>query len=73
MAIEVAPGGSKTVYARFGVWYNADQDRIHLTIPGSGWFHSTVSNDPASKRYHPNLFKKLRRLLEQEGRWPSSD
>lgn len=71
MTIEPAPGGSKTVYARFGVWYDEDQRMIHLTVPGSRWFHTTVSNEPASRRYHPNLFAKLRRLLEQEGRWPS--
>lgn len=43
---------------------------IHLTIPGSGWFHTTVSNNPESKRYHPNMFKKLRRVLEEQNRWP---
>ncbi len=71
MTIEPAPGGSKTVYARFGVWYDEGQRMIHMTVPGSGWFHTTVSNEPGSRRYHPNLFAKLRRLLEQEGRWPS--
>jgi hypothetical protein len=71
VAIEVAEGRSKTVYARMGVWYDSGERMIHMTIPGSGWFHTTVSNNPESKRYHPNLFKKLRRLLEQEGRWPA--
>jgi hypothetical protein len=58
------------VYARFGIWYDPKQRMIHMTIPGSGWFHTTVSNDVTSKRYHPNLFGKLQRLLEEEGRWP---
>jgi hypothetical protein len=72
MNIEAAKGGSRTVYAKFGVWYDSKQGMIHMTIPGSGWFHTTVSDNPESKRYHPNLFAKLKRLLEQEGRWMDS-
>jgi hypothetical protein len=33
---------------------------------------STVSDDPESKRYHPNLFSKLRRALVKAGRWPEA-
>lgn len=69
MSIEPAKDGSRTVYARVGIWYDEGQRMIHITIPGSGWFHTTVSNDAGSKRYHPNLFQKLRRVLEEQGRW----
>ena len=72
MTIEPAKEGSKTVYARMGIWYDEDQGMIHLTIPGSGWFHTTVSNNPDSKRYHPNLFGKLKRVLVEQGRWPEA-
>lgn len=72
MSIEPAKEGSKTVYARMGIWYDEDQGMIHLTIPGSGWFHTTVSNNPDSKRYHPNLFGKLKRVLVEQGRWPEA-
>lgn len=72
MSVEPAKGGSRTVYARFGVWYDKEQEMIHLTIPDSGWFHTTVSNNPQSKRFHANLFGKLQRLLAEQGRWPES-
>ena len=33
-----------------------------IAIAGKG-FISTVSNDPSSKRFHPNLYKKLEKVL----------
>ncbi len=59
--------GGHTVYARVGIWYNAETGHIHLTVPGSDWFHTTVNNEPGSKRYHANLFRKLARGLDQAG------
>ena len=38
-----------------------------IAIAGAG-FISTVSNDPKSKRYHPNLYKKLERVLRDRSR-----
>jgi hypothetical protein len=60
----------KTVRFEAGTWYDPERRQIHLTIPGHATFHTTVSNDPASVRYHPNLFAKLRGVLEEAGRWP---
>jgi len=68
MTIEPAPGGSKTVYARFGIWYDEKQRMIHLTIPGSGWFHTTVSNDSGSRRYHPNPFCGTAKVARARGK-----
>jgi hypothetical protein len=65
-----APRGKKTVYFEAGVWFDEEQGHIHLSIPADTKFHTTVSNDPTSKRYHPNLFKKLKMLLQEHGRWP---
>lgn len=47
------------------VWF--DSKTRHIKIAGKGLTASTVSNDPASKRYHPNLFKKLRKVLIEAG------
>jgi hypothetical protein len=47
------------------VWF--DPITGHIKIAGKGLTASTVSNDPASKRFHPNLFKKLRKALIDAG------
>ena len=31
-------------------------------------FISTVSSDPKSKRFHPNLYKKLEEILQDHGK-----
>ncbi len=56
----------KTVYFQAFAWYNADTGHIHLAARDDGLI-STVSGDPSSKRYHPNLFGKLARLLRDSG------
>lgn len=47
------------------VWFDARTR--HIKIAGKGLTASTVSNDPASKRYHPNLYMKLARVLAEAG------
>ena len=43
------------VYLDLGAWYNEEREEIHLTARNVEGFHSTVSNDPASKRIgNPN-------------------
>lgn len=44
---------------------------IHLT--GTKKFHTTVTNDPNSKRYHRTLFRNLRNLLMDQQRWQLGD
>jgi hypothetical protein len=58
--------GERTAYLDIGVWYDP-KNGIHLTLPKSNWFHTTVSGDPASKRSHPDLFDKLTRILKEAG------
>ena len=48
-----------------GIWFNPDSGHIHIAAKGA--FISTVSNDPKSKRYHPNLFRKLAATLRDAG------
>lgn len=57
----------KSVYLEMGVWWDADQEQIHLTAKNVEGFHTTVSGDPNSKRGHPNLFVKLAKLLRDQG------
>ncbi|EYD74497.1 hypothetical protein Rumeso_03793 [Rubellimicrobium mesophilum DSM 19309] len=55
------------MYLDLGVWYDAEQDQIHLTARDVPGFHTTVGRNPASKRGHPNLFGKLARALRDAG------
>ena len=65
--IRKAEHGDNTAYLNIGAWYDAATGHIHLTLPHSGWFHTTVCGDTASKRGHPNLYAKLARALKQAG------
>lgn len=55
----------KTVRFDVGIWFNADSGHIHMAAKDA--FISTVSNDPASKRYHPNLYRKMAKALRDAG------
>lgn len=56
-----------TAYLNLGIWFDRDTGHIHLTLPHSGWFHTTVVGDAESKRGHPNLYNKLARALKEAG------
>ena len=55
----------KSVHLDLRVWY--DDRSGHIKLAGKGLPISTVSNDPASARYHPNLYRKLSNLLRDAG------
>ncbi len=59
--------GGNTAYLNIGAWYNKDNGHIHLTLPRSDWFHTTVNGKESSKRGHPNLYNKLARALKEAG------
>ncbi|MBU1176678.1 MAG: hypothetical protein KKH72_14845 [Alphaproteobacteria bacterium] len=59
--------GGHTIYMEVGVWYDSETEHIHLTVPASGWFHTTINNHPGSERRHKNLFGKLARALKDAG------
>lgn len=50
------------------VWYNEETGHIHLAVPASEGFITTVNGEAASKRGHPNLFRKLALALREQGR-----
>ena len=43
----------ESVRLKVRVWY--DEKTRHIKLAGKGLTASTVSNDPGSVRYHPNL------------------
>lgn len=55
----------KSIQLNLRAWY--DPKSRHIKLAGPGLTASTVSDDPASKRYHPNLFMKLARALREAG------
>ena len=55
----------KSIALELRIWFDPRSKRIKLA--GPGLTASTVSNDPASKRYHPNLYRKLARCLREAG------
>lgn len=56
---------NKSISLQLRVWYD-DKSR-HIKMAGEGLTASTVSNDPDSKRYHPNLYRKLATALRAAG------
>jgi len=57
-----------------GVWAKRERRKwIRIDITGTKKFHTTVTNDPASERYHRTLFRDLRRVLLANGCWPFGD
>jgi hypothetical protein len=57
---------SKSISLHLRAWY--DPNSGHIKLAGPGLTASTVSNDPKSKRFHPNLYKKLAKALRDEGK-----
>ena len=55
--------GDKSVRLEVRVWY--DEKTRHIKLAGKGLTASTVSNDPGSVRYHPNLYGKLSKVLRR--------
>jgi hypothetical protein len=59
--------GGNTAYLNIGVWYEAETGQIHVTLPHTGWFHTTVSTNPKSKRFHRSLLAQLARAMKEAG------
>jgi len=55
----------KSIKLDLRVWY--DEKSRHIKVAGKGLTASTVSNDPASARYHPNRYRKLAKALRGAG------
>jgi len=55
----------KSVSLTVRVWYDSKSD--YIKIAGKGLTASAVSNRADSERYHPNLYKKLSKMLREAG------
>ena len=55
----------KSVPLDVTIWYNERSGHIHIAAKDG--FISTVSDDPDSKRCHPNLFRKMAKCLKDSG------
>ena len=53
-----------TVYLRVGIWYG-NKGHIRIATSDEPAFISSVSRDAKSKRGNPNLYKKLKKCLEE--------
>jgi len=65
-------GTGNAVVLAIGV--RAEREReagpIQIHITGTSDFHTTVTNNEKSERYHRTLFRNLRRLLVEQKCWP---
>ncbi|BAQ67426.1 hypothetical protein NHU_00255 [Rhodovulum sulfidophilum] len=58
----------KTAYLdNVAIWFDADQNHIHIAVADPEYLHRTVGPDPASKRGHPHLFPTLFKALRDAG------
>lgn len=67
-------GSGNAVVLALGVW--ADKDKsgwIRIDLTGPKDFHTTVTNNPESERFHRTLFRDLRRVLVAENCWRFGD
>ena len=77
---EMRPGDVRVFQKRgslvlaIGVWPKRRGKQLHIDITGpKEFFHTTITNDRGSDRYHRTLFRNLRRVLIANGCWPFGD
>lgn len=68
-------GSNKALALVIGIWAEKPQadGPIQIHITGTPSFHTSVTNQVSSERYHRTLFRNLRRLLANHDRWPFGD
>lgn len=59
----------KSVYLTVGIWHDDKTGHIHMASTDKRFRHTTVSNKSSSKRFHANLYGKLKAVLISEGYW----
>ncbi len=70
--VRVYQGKKRALALVIGLWAEKRKKTspIHIHITGTSRFHTTVTNRPGSQRHHRTLFRNLRYLLVEHGRWP---
>lgn len=73
---EMRPGDVRVFTKRgslvlaIGVWPKRRGKQLHIDITGpKEFFHTTITSDPNSDRYHRTLFRNLRRVLIANDCW----
>ena len=66
-------GNGNAVVLAIGIWAAKRGNQLHIDITGTKTFHTTVTSDPDSERYHRTLFRNLRKLLIDNNAWPFGD
>ncbi|MHB8927838.1 MAG: hypothetical protein ACYC9Q_09315 [Bacillota bacterium] len=61
-----------TVEFTVKVWYDHEDQVIRITGPEGLGMNSAVSDHPASERFHPDLYAKLRKVLITYSCWPKA-
>ncbi len=71
---QVKPYRGDSLLVTVGIWAKQDKGgSIHIHLASRPHFHSTITNKLGRKRYHPSLFKALKSLLVNNGRWQFHD
>lgn len=68
----VTVGMPRTKFARMEIdfWNNPKTEHIHIASRDGTTLITTVNDKPRSERRHKNMFAKLKRLLQENNRWP---
>lgn len=68
-------GSGNAVVLAVGLWAErpSKSGPIHIHMTGTEKFHTTVTGDSNSERYHRTLFRDLRRLLIEQNCWAFGD
>jgi hypothetical protein len=65
-------GEGNAVVLAVGIWAKRERQHLRIDITGTGK-HTTITNNPESKRYHRTLFRDFRRILIENNAWPFGD
>ena len=57
----------RPVYVDVGIWFSEVTGDVHLAVSGFKNAHVTVTNKPTSAQGHPELYRKLARVLKDAG------
>ncbi len=70
MSVVVGPPGTKYIRLELDAWFNDKDGHIHIASRDGETLITTVNDTPGSARQHANLYRKLKTLLQDNGRWP---
>ena len=57
----------RPVYVDVGIWFSEGTGEVHLAVSGFKNTYVTLTNKPTSDHGHPELYRKLARVLKEVG------